>query len=225
MIAPLRHVIFDCDGTLVDSQHIICAAMERAFSAVELPSPSRIEVLSIVGLSLPEAMARLAPDVDREARDTLAAAYKDAFGSLRSNGRYHEPLFPGARTVMETLVGQPQTVLSMATGKSRRGVAAILALHDLEGVFHSLHTADDGPSKPHPDMIEKAIAASGVEARRAVMVGDTTYDIEMARAAGAVPVGVDWGYHPAERLADAGAVAVLTRFEDLIAVLDDHVPA
>lgn len=224
MSARLRHIIFDCDGTLVDSQNIICAAMERAFSTVDRPAPERSQTLSIVGLSLPQAMAIMAPDADEAERERLVVAYKAAFVALRADTTYHEPLFPGARTAVDRLVGEPGSILSMATGKSRRGVAAILALHDMENVFQSVHTADDGPSKPHPHMIHSALAGSGIAPDRAVMVGDTTYDIEMALAAGAIPIGVDWGYHPAEALRAAGAARVISVFDELAEALDALVP-
>ena len=223
-MSGLRHVIFDCDGTLVDSQVIICAAMTRAFESLGLRPPSRDATLSIIGLSLPEAMARLAPGKGAARQAALVQAYKDGFGALRGDPAHHEPLYPGVRTVIDTLAGEPETFLSIATGKSQRGVSRVLELHAMDGIFHSVHTADECRSKPHPEMIERAIAATGVAPERAVMVGDTTYDMDMARAAGALPIGVAWGYHPACALMAAGAACVIDRFEALLDVLADLVP-
>lgn len=220
-----RLVIFDCDGTLVDSQMIICAAMERAFAQTGLAYPGREATLSIVGLSLPEAFRRLAPDASESVAASLIAAYKGAFFDLRQDAAYHEPMFPGARAALDVLSAEPATMIAMATGKSRRGVEAVVARHGLGGLFHSWHTADDGPSKPHPHMILAAVEAAGVASHRAAMIGDTTFDMQMAVAAGAIPIGVDWGYHPADALWEAGAVAVLTHFDDLGEALEAAMPA
>jgi phosphoglycolate phosphatase len=199
-------VIFDVDGTLVDSQAEIMAAMTMAYASEGLPMPPRAAVLSIVGLSLPQAFARLAPDQDSATHDRLTAAYKAAYNDrrLRMGAAAGGPLFPGAAMVLETLRAQGFT-LAVATGKSRRGLDAVLAGHGLTGAFTSLQTADDHPSKPHPSMINACLTATGIPARRAVMVGDTTFDMDMARAAGVAGIGVTWGYHgglTADRLID-----------------------
>jgi len=210
-------VLFDVDGTLIDSQHMIVAAMSRAFAATGRPAPSRAETLSIVGLSLEVAMTRLLgrPEIDDDAR-ALANAYKEAFFDLRSSAAHQEPLYPGAREALDALSARDDVLLGLATGKSRRGVRAILDLHDLHGRFVTVQTADENPSKPHPAMILKALAETGVAPERAVIVGDTTYDVEMAEAAGVAALGVSWGYHADEALTRAGAVRVLAGYEDLV---------
>lgn len=214
----LNLVIFDVDGTLIDSQEFIVAAMERAFGSTEQPLPSRAEVLGVVGLSLQEAIARLAPGQDAAA---LAARYKEAFIALRAQtgGEAMAPLYPGARAVIEALHAQPEILLGVATGKARRGLDHAFAAHDLDRFFVTRQTADHHPSKPHPAMIEAALAETGVAPRRAAMVGDTTYDIEMARTAGVLPIGVAWGYHAPEALVAAGAARVIDDFADLPGVL------
>lgn len=199
-MSELRLVIFDVDGTLVDSQAEIMAAMTLAFAAEQLAMPPRKEVLSIVGLSLSEAFGRLCPESDHAQRDRLVAAYKDAFVSLRSDNKEMGPLFPGALAALDALRGQDHTLLAVATGKSRRGLDKVLDRHGLTGVFHSEQVADHHPSKPNPSMILTAIAETGVGADRTVMLGDTTFDMDMARAAGIKKIGVTWGYHPAETL-------------------------
>jgi phosphoglycolate phosphatase len=213
-------VIFDVDGTLIDSQHMIVSAMDRAFAAHGLTAPPREEVLSIVGLSLETAMRALCRPDQQDFAGPLTEAYKAAFFDLRQSADHHEPLFPGARDVLDRLAAREDVILGIATGKSRRGVQAIMDLHDLHGRFATIQTADDHPSKPHPSMVSTALTETGVLPQRAIMVGDTTYDMEMARGAGARAVGVSWGYHPSAALTAAGAETVLDSFEDFDAALD-----
>lgn len=219
MTGDIRLVVFDVDGTLVDSQNHILAAMERAFAAAGARLPDRAEVLSIVGLSLPDAVERLVPHLAADIRAKIVEAYRQSFGQLRS--RSLSPLFPGAAEALRALHARRDVLLGVATGKSRRGLSHLLDAHRLEGHFATVQVADDHPSKPHPSMLRAALAETGIEAARAVMVGDTTFDIEMGRAAGVATVGVAWGYHPAGDLAAAGADRVIGRFADLLPVLDE----
>lgn len=213
-----RLVVFDVDGTLIDSQNHIFTAMQQAFGAGTHSLPPREAVLSIVGLSLPEAVARLVPDLPADARADIVAAYKESFGALRADAP--SPLFPGAAEVLASLRAQPDTRLGVATGKSRRGLDHVLAAHGLSGHFVTAQVADDHPSKPHPAMLIAALAETGTEARNAVMIGDTTFDIEMGRAAGVATIGVGWGYHPAEALRAAGAGQVIDDFAALMPALE-----
>jgi phosphoglycolate phosphatase len=213
-------VIFDVDGTLVDSQHMIVSAMERAFASQGLAPPAREEVLSIVGLSLDTAMRALCKAEPGELAGPLTEAYKAAFFDLRSSDEHHEPLFPGASEALDRLRQRDDIVLGIATGKSRRGVQAILDLHDLHGRFATIQTADDHPSKPHPSMVLSAMTEAGILPQRTVVVGDTTYDVEMARGAGARAIGVSWGYHSAEALRAAGADILLGDFAELEGALE-----
>ena len=201
-MSDLRLVIFDVDGTLVDSQAEIMAAMEMSFAANGLPTLPRTAVLSIVGLSLDVAFRQLCPDADDVLLASLVQAYKDAFNALRGADGTAEksPLFPGALAVLDTLAGQDNTLLAVATGKSRRGLDKLLERYGLTGMFHSEQVADHHPSKPNPSMILTALSELGIAQQRAVMVGDTTFDMDMARAAGVAKIGVSWGYHPAEML-------------------------
>jgi phosphoglycolate phosphatase len=215
----MKLVIFDCDGTLVDSQHMICAAMQKAYSGVGLVCPPRERLLSIVGLSLPEAFQRLAEGVTQPI-DGLVEQYKRAFQALRGTGVDMEPLYPGAREIVGALAAREDTILGIATGKSVRGVRMVLGHHGLFDCFATVQTADTAPSKPHPGMIHAAIREAGVEPHNAVMIGDTVFDIEMARAAGVATVGVSWGYHPADALREAGADTVIDDFAQLLPVLE-----
>ena len=209
----MRVVIFDVDGTLVDSQDDICAAMGAAFGRVGADVPSRAEICAIVGLSLPEAMAVLAPDRAAE-HDALVEGYKASYMSLRAEKgtAASSPLYEGAIAALERLRAEDETLLAVATGKSRRGLDKLLQGHGLTGYFVSEQVADFHPSKPHPAMLEAVLQDTGLAPHQAVMVGDTRFDMEMARAAGIVTVGVRWGYHAPETL---GADRLIGHFDEL----------
>jgi len=219
-VAPdLRLVIFDVDGTLVDSQNHIQAAMDHAFAALDLPAPPLARTLTIVGLSLPQAIARLAPDLPPEVQTRIVDNYKDSFGTLRAAAP--APLYPGAAEALAGLSRRDDLLLGIATGKSMRGLRHMLAAHGLEKMFQTLQVADNHPSKPHPAMILQALAETGIAPGQAVMIGDTTYDMEMARAAGVRGIGVGWGYHPIDDLRTAGAARVVTDYPALLPALED----
>jgi phosphoglycolate phosphatase len=214
----VRLIIFDVDGTLVDSQDLIVEAQARTFAAHGLAAPGRERSLSVVGLSLREAFTALVgPDGPVE---SLAEAYKEAFAAIRSDPRWHEPLFPGMADVLTALAARDDIVLGIATGKSRRGVAHLLERHGWEAFFSTIQTADDAPSKPHPGMVLNAMADTGAGPDRTIMVGDSTYDMTMARAAGATALGVSWGYHGVDMLREAGAGAIVDDHLGLLAALD-----
>lgn len=215
----VRLVLFDCDGTLVDSQQMICAAMNHTYAVHGLATPARDELLAIVGLSLTEAFERLAGPAEHPIA-SLVAQYKAAFATLRHSGQHAEALFPGAREAVERLAAQPDTVLGIVTGKSQRGVRTVLDGFDLYRHFLTIQTADDAPSKPHPGMVEQAMRAAGAAAEDTVVVGDTVFDVAMAKAAGARAIGVSWGYHRPQALHEAGAATVVADFAELLAALD-----
>ena len=214
MTAPLRLIIFDVDGTLVDSQGDIVASMHHAFAEIGAPAPKRAAIIGIIGLSLDVAMARLAPDLDAAAHDALVEAYKRSYMSLRAkvDAAQSSPLFPGTRDMLEALAARDDLLLGVATGKSRRGLDKLLEGHGLIGMFATQQVADHHPSKPHPAMLHAALSETGTDPRDAVMIGDTTYDMDMARAAGLRSIGVEWGYHPA---ADLRADHMLAGWSDL----------
>lgn len=213
-----RLAVFDCDGTLVDGQAAVCRAMDVAFAEVGMPAPDHHQVRRIVGLSLPQAIRLLLPDEDEALRGAIDLAYREAFRAARLRGDLSEPLYEGIALLLEGLSARGW-LLGVATGKSQRGLEHCLATHGLTRQFMTLQTADFHPSKPHPAMLEAALAEAGCDAAHAVMIGDTQYDIAMARAAGVRAVGVDWGYHTAQELFDAGAEAVAVNPPHLLELL------
>ncbi|HET9427411.1 MAG TPA: HAD-IA family hydrolase [Allosphingosinicella sp.] len=199
-----RLAIFDCDGTLVDSQHNICWAMEACFTAAGLDPPARERTRRVVGLSLVEAMRTILPDAPADVHVDLAEEYKKAFQKMRADGLADEPLYDGIVELLDGLEADGW-LLGIATGKSDRGLALCLDHHGLLARFVTLQTADRHPSKPHPSMIERALAEAGADPEASLMIGDTTFDMMMARSAGVRGIGATWGYHEADELIGAGA--------------------
>ncbi|AQS47038.1 HAD family hydrolase [Thioclava nitratireducens] len=215
----MKLAIFDVDGTISDSQNHITHAMTLGFEAAGLPAPAASEVLQIVGLSLPLAVARLAPEHDAETQARIVEGYKQSYMTTRAASP--APLYPGAEALLRKLAARDDMLLAVATGKSRRGLRALIEHHGLEGLFVSLQTADDHPSKPHPSMIGAALSETGVDARDAVMIGDTSFDMAMGRSAGVATIGVRWGYHASHLLEAAGAHWMVDDFDSLETTLLD----
>ena len=202
-----RLAIFDCDGTLVDSGATIYRALVQTFEqhGIALPSPSVGR--RVIGLSLIEAMAGLVPGATAAEHVELAEAYKRNFMAMRAAGQVEEPLYEGVIDLLDALE-EEGWLLAVATGKSDRGLKHCLDLHQIHARFVSLQTADRHPSKPHPSMVLQAIADAGASPETSFVVGDTSFDMAMAAAAGAAPIGAGWGYHAPEELVEAGALAV-----------------
>jgi phosphoglycolate phosphatase len=205
----VRLAVFDCDGTLVDGQASICEAMDSGFAAAGLPAPNHHDVRRIVGLSLPQAIRLLAPEAAQADQAQIVEGYKQAFRASRSQGRLQEPLFAGMAELIADL-RRDGWLLAVATGKSDRGLQSCLAVHGISDHFVSLQTADRHPSKPHPAMLQAAMADALARPENTVMIGDTSFDMDMARAGNVRAIGVDWGYHTVAELRTAGAVAVAT---------------
>ena len=212
-------VIFDVDGTLVDSQNLIVEAQAETFRRHGLPPPSREKTLSLVGLSLVPTFVALVGE-DGPVED-MVATYRQVFSDIifKEPGR-KEPLFPGAAELIEELRQTDGLTLALATGKSRRGVARVFDHYDWHGVFASVQTADTNASKPDPEMLLNALTDTGCEAAEAVFVGDTSFDMMMGCAAGIEAWGVCWGYHKPEALVEAGAARLFNSTDELrLAVL------
>ncbi|MEM7570266.1 MAG: HAD-IA family hydrolase [Pseudomonadota bacterium] len=202
-------IVFDCDGTLTDSHHVIVETMERTFQAHGLEAPSDQATRGVIGLSLPVAIEHLAPHGDI---DALVETYKETFMALRTSGEAVEWLYPHVRTCLEALT-EAGALLGVATGKSRRGLDHVLKTHDLAHFFVTLQTADTNMSKPDPEMLQTAMADAGAAPHDTVMIGDSPFDIQMALAAGTHAVGVAWSDHGAAALTRHGAHAILPDYE------------
>ncbi|MFO1154879.1 MAG: HAD-IA family hydrolase [Rhodospirillales bacterium] len=213
-----RLCILDCDGTLVDSQHEIIAAMQRAFADSGLAEPTDDAIRHIVGLSLRDAVLALLPPTATVAASDVAAAYVSALAEVRRPAGPMQPLFPGALEALAELEAGGW-LLGIATGKSRAGLLVTLAEHDLTDRFVTLQTPDIAAGKPSPEMVLNAMAAIGAAPADTVMVGDTIYDVLMAKRAGVASIGVTWGYHPSTALTAAGAACIVASFADLVARL------
>lgn len=207
--------IFDVDGTLVDSRRIISLAMDDAFIREGLTPPGYESTRKIVGLSLEVAIDRLAPEgVDHDGVLRLTEHYKNAFISYRKDPAMQSPLYDGAREVLDRLRREGWE-MGIATGKSRRGLDAVIERMQLGPYFSAHFCADDGPSKPHPFMVEANLKALSRRPAEAVMIGDTSFDIHMAQAAKVATIGVDWGFHTREELGAAQADVIVSDMRGL----------
>ncbi|MBU1175557.1 MAG: HAD-IA family hydrolase [Alphaproteobacteria bacterium] len=219
----MRLVVFDLDGTLVNSGAHIGTTMSATFVEAGLPVPTPQDIAQIIGLSLELAVARLGGLAGTEI-DRVAAIYRRLYHqSIASAGS--EPLFEGVHEVLDRLSAEPGTLLGIATGKGLRGVRRIIELHGLGSRFVTIQTPDDNPSKPHPGMLDSAMRETGIAPERTVMVGDTSFDMEMARAAGCCALGVTWGSHTPRILRTTGAQAIVTRVGNLDAAINSLVKA
>lgn len=206
-------LLFDLDGTLLDSAEMILECQRLAFTAIGLPVPSRERGLSIVGLSLREAFVELVGE--HGPVEELAEAYRQSFHALRMQGAELERLFPGVKPLLAELAASEPHCLGIATGKSQRGVRAVLGSYGWEGVFRTIQTSDDAPSKPHPGMIENACRETGIAPERTVMIGDSSFDMKMAKAAGAHAIGVSWGFQAVDLLRETGADEIVEDIDAL----------
>ncbi|MEP3047659.1 MAG: HAD-IA family hydrolase [Roseibium sp.] len=212
-------IIFDVDGTLVDSQNTLLHGFQVGFDAVGLQRPDRKTTLSIVGRSLEQAFGDLVGAEHQDKVSQMADAYRKSKIGRREAGLDFDPMYPGAKSAIDLLHARDDVLLGIATGKALRGVNHMLDTHDLHGRFVTIQTADTSPSKPHPDMIERAMSEVGAEPNQTVVIGDTSYDMEMAKGAGAHAIGVTWGYHEHALLADNGADRIIDAFSDLQSAL------
>jgi len=203
-------LIFDWDGTLMDSAGVIVACIQQASADLGWTVPSRAAASHIIGLGLKEAVATLFPELPESEHPKLVERYRYHY-----LGQDHEiPLFEGARELIEDLNARGY-LLAVATGKARRGLDRAFGHSGLEPYFHASRTADETFSKPHPAMIEELLAELQVAPERALMIGDTSHDLEMARNAGIDSLAAGYGAHPAEHLADYGPVALCQNFAEL----------
>jgi len=217
-----RLAVFDCDGTLVDSGAPIHAALKTCLERNGIQVPPAKVSRRVIGLNLTEAMAALLPDEPSERHLQLADDYRRAFKDLRAAGEVEEPLFEGVLDLLDALEGDGW-LLAVATGKSDRGLAHCLERHGIHARFVSLQTADRHPSKPHPSMVDEAIAVAGASPQSTIVIGDTSFDMAMAANAGATGIGAGWGYHEPQELIEAGALAVAEAPLEILDLIRSHV--
>ena len=212
--------MFDMDGTLIDTQALIAEHMATTFAEADLPVPTPGQVRRIIGLSLPNAMLRLLGGQDTDLADQLADRYRAHYRASLVSAEGREGLFPGAREALDHLKSQPETILGIATGKGLGGVHRLTELHGIAGHFSTLQTPDHNPSKPHPGMLLRAMAEIGAAKDETVIIGDTTFDMEMGKSAGTKTIGVTWGYHHRDELRGAGADILIDDYSELGAAID-----
>lgn len=210
-------VVFDMDGTLIDSGAEITARVQKAFASVGLAAPSGQVIRANVGLSLPIYLSAVSGSDDPEVISALFDAYRAASAASLPG---QMPMFDGARALLERLAQRPDTQLAVATGKGMVGLDKTLAQNDMAHYFVSLQTPDTNPSKPHPGMLHSAMDACGVGPDETVMIGDAVFDIQMARAAGVRSIAVAWGMQPVAALVAAGATVTVDRFDALYDLID-----
>jgi phosphoglycolate phosphatase len=210
---PVKLIIFDFDGTLVDSRSLIWESHRIVFSEFRLPPPSPVESLALVGKTLDIILAQLAGPA-APIRD-MVKAYDLLLPRLRADPAFAEKPFEGIGDLLRGLSSSRNAVLGMATGHTSLTVAPALTALQWHGLFRTIQAADMAPSKPHPAMLLQALQATETRPENAIFVGDTTYDMEMASAARVQSIGVGWGYHGAEQLTAAGAHRVATTVEEL----------
>ena len=204
-------LVFDWDGTLMDSAHRIVTCMQLAATDLGHEAPTTAAVRNIIGLGLQEAVALLFPGLSEDSRTGVIDAYRDHWLGKRIP---ESSLFPGAETVLQQF-SQAGYLLAVATGKSRRGLDSVLADTGLGPLFHLTRCADEAHSKPHPQMLQDILTDLDTPSSRALVIGDTEYDMQMAGNAGVDAVGVVHGVHSSDRLREHGALTVFNHLEEL----------
>lgn len=215
----MKLILFDMDGTLVDSAALLIATQVEALRRHGHVHPGRAAGLAIVGLTLDVGLGRLIGSNRPEPE--IAETYKALFHAMRGNGdpAFAEPMYPGVEEGLARLGRREDLILGIATGKSARGYAYLAERNGWNRLFATVQTSDVAPSKPHPGMIEQAMAETGVGREATFMVGDSNHDMEMAVAAGVTGIGVAWGFQPVEVLRTTGARHIVERFEEIEALL------
>ena len=212
-------VVWDVDGTLVDSRQTIYEGARGAFALLGEPEPTYDVVRQIVGLELREGLGVLLPHFGASELDRAVQAYRETFQARVQEPGFLDPLYEGAAETLDRLRAEGWKI-AMATGKSRRGVEAVVRIHGWADLFDSTHCSDDGPGKPDPAMLFEAMRALGCGPDQTIMVGDTAHDMRMARSAGAYAQGVSWGFHTRDEVTAGGADHVADDFASLNRQLD-----
>ncbi|MGC9161976.1 MAG: HAD-IA family hydrolase [Thiomonas sp.] len=210
-------IVFDWDGTLMDSTAAISGAIQRACADLGLTVPSREQASYVIGLGLEDALRHTAPDLPPADYPRLVAAYRKHYFAL--DGQL--VLFDGVLDLLHELKSAGYN-LAVATGKSRIGLARAMDRPELRGLFDATRTADETFSKPHPAMLHELMAELASPPQRTVMVGDTTHDLQMARNAQCAAIGVSYGAHDAAQLQALAPVGLVQSVDELRRFLQQH---
>jgi phosphoglycolate phosphatase len=210
-------IVFDWDGTLMDSTQVIAASLQSACRDIGIAVPLREDALYVIGLGLADTFNHVAPDLDEDGRRRLSERYRHHFLARERE----MPLYEGVRELLADLHGRGRR-LAVATGKARRGLDRVLDSTGLRPWFEATRCADEGFAKPHPDMLLTLLDLTGVDPGRAVMVGDTTHDLELAANAGIDAVAVSYGAHGEKLLATRAAKARCASVAELHRWLTTH---
>lgn len=216
----MKLVLFDCDGTLIDSAAVIHESMEKTFTEAGFPAPELASTKSIIGLTLDIAIARmLKREIDDEI-NRMVHRYKHHSHTMRSAENCHEPFYDGVWELLRELRQSDEILLGVVTGKSRRGLDSLVDKYDLGSALITTRTADECPSKPHPAMVLECCVETGIDPGRTIVIGDAIYDMQMAGNAGARAVGVTWGYCNRAALIEAGADHIVEDPAQLKPIID-----
>lgn len=211
----LRLAVFDLDGTLLDSAHAIVEGVRACWEACGFPEPDPIAVRRVIGLPWEESIQTLLPGSGPDEVARVKAYHNEVARGLRPRPPRDQTLFPGAAETLAAFEAEGY-LLAIITSRSHGRLVDLLDGHGIARHFVSLRTVDHGPGKPAPDLMFQTLAETGADARETVMIGDTTFDIQMARNAGTSAIGVSWGVHESEELHDAGAHHVADDFDELL---------
>ncbi|MDZ4203137.1 MAG: HAD-IA family hydrolase [Gallionella sp.] len=203
-------IVFDWDGTVMDSTAVIAGSIQAACRDLDLPIPSDEDARHVIGLGLVQALRHAVPQAPESMYEPLADRYRYHF--LAQDMAI--PLFEGARETIAELHGAGYQ-LGVATGKSRAGLDRVLDSSGMRGYFHATRTADQTFSKPHPAMLLELMDELAVDAARTLMIGDTTHDVQLAQNAGVDALAVGHGAHPAEQLLALSPLALVEDFAQL----------
>lgn len=218
-MSPKRYelIVFDWDGTIMDSTGLIAECIQLAARDRCLPIPSTDAAKSIIGLGIRESTVQLFPHLDQAAQTAFALAYRQHFVA-----RDHEaPLYEGIRELLAEL-DHPTRFLAVATGKPRAGLERAFAHTGLKSAFHYSRCADEGLAKPHPDMLLKLMDFAAVPPERTLMIGDTVHDLDLANNAGVAAIAVTYGAHPAELLSTRASLNIVNTVNELAAWLKQN---
>lgn len=218
-MSDLKLVVFDLDGTLIDTVSLFIGSISAVLEAMDLPIPEEKTIRSVSGLGMQVGIRRIAPSLDASDIEDLIARYREE-SLARASQSMQEALFTGAPEALNKLHGRDDIVMAVATGKALVSTNRVLELHKIRNLFTSIHTPDTNIAKPNPDMIMDAMSIVDVAPARTVMVGDTTHDMEMSVAAGVKALGVNWGYHQPDELIEAGADVIVKDFDQMVIAID-----